>query len=383
MAFRIKSMNYRHRIRCPTSPEEDTTSSSSSSSGNNSQDVLGVLSSPSSDYLIQSLLGEGTFGKVTKCVKTATKETVAVKMIKNSRFKSEAKNEVDILGHLRAFDSDRFNFVKYNDAFIDGEHLCLEFEMLDISLLDFLQKKPSHCLLVKEIRPILHQVGTAMKLLRSLRVAHTDLKPDNIMMVDHINQPLKVKIIDFGLARHVSQTQWGSYIQALSYRSPEVILGLPFTAAIDMWSLGCIAAELFLGSVLYSGNCEYDILRHIVQTQGRLPLKLLNNGLKTRCFFQRKGCNDRQWRLKTPFEYGKATWTNCYFTSLDDLNMVRPVCHLSDDDTMAEVDDRENFIDLLKQMLQLDVAKRIKPSQLLEDPFITMRDIEARYPYSL
>ena len=90
----LQSMNYRHRIRFPTSPEEDTTSSSSSSSGYNSQDVLGVLSSPSSDYLIQSLLGEGTFGKVTKCVKTATKETVAVKMIKNSRFKSEAKNEV-------------------------------------------------------------------------------------------------------------------------------------------------------------------------------------------------------------------------------------------------------------------------------------------------
>lgn len=66
--------------------------------------------------------------------------------------------QVDILGHLRAFDSDRFNFVKYHNAFIDGEHVCLEFEMLDISLLDFLQKKPSHYLLVKEIRPILHQV---------------------------------------------------------------------------------------------------------------------------------------------------------------------------------------------------------------------------------
>lgn len=66
---------------------------------------------------------------------------------------------MNILEQLRSFDSDRFNFIKYNDAFIDGEHICLEFEMLDISLLDFLEKKPSHCLLVKEIRPILYQVG--------------------------------------------------------------------------------------------------------------------------------------------------------------------------------------------------------------------------------
>lgn len=91
----LQSMNYRHQGWFPTLPEEDTTSSSSSSSGNNSQEILGVLSSPSSYYLIQSLLGEGTFGKVIKCVKIATKETVAVKMIKNNRFKSEANNEVE------------------------------------------------------------------------------------------------------------------------------------------------------------------------------------------------------------------------------------------------------------------------------------------------
>ena len=65
------------------------------------------------------------------------------------------------------------------------------------------------------------------------------------------------------------------------------------------------------------------------------------------------------------------------------LIQVTPVCHLSDEDIMAEIDDRENFVDLLKQMLEFDVAKRITPSQLLQDPFITMRDITARYPDSL
>lgn len=61
-------------------------------------------------------------------------------------------------------------------------------------------------------------MATALQLLRSLGVVHTDLKLDNIMMVDHVNQPLKIKMIDFGLARHVSQTEWGSYMQPLYYR---------------------------------------------------------------------------------------------------------------------------------------------------------------------
>lgn len=138
-------------------------------------------------------------------------------------------------------------------------------------------------------------MATALLLLKSLGVVHSDLKPDNIMMVDQMNQPLKIKVIDFGLARHVSQTQRGSYFQPRFYRqvtgppaqfqykqpkgttkrcwyfifsslrSPEVILGLPYTPAIDMWSLGCIAAELFLGHVLYPGDCEYDMVS--VKTQ--------------------------------------------------------------------------------------------------------------------
>ncbi|XP_044215442.1 homeodomain-interacting protein kinase 3-like isoform X3 [Thunnus albacares] len=372
-------MNYHH----PTSSEWETISSSTSSStsSSSSQDILDVLSSPSSDYLVQSFLGEGCFGEVTKCLKTATMETVAVKMVKDCNFTDQAKNEVEILEELRAFDSDKFNFVRYNDAFIDRESVCLEFEMLDISLLDFVERRPSCSLLVQEIRPILQQVATALQLLRSLGVAHTDIKPDNIMMVDHINQPLRVKIIDFGLARRVSQSDWATDIQPLNYRAPEVILGFPYTAAIDMWSLGCMAAELFLGDLLYPGNCEYDMLRHIIQTQGQLPEKLLNNGVKTRCFFRQK--SDRQWRLKTPFEYGIVSWSKTYFTSLDDIKTVSPVCHLSDEDIMAEIDDRENFVELLKQMLEFDVAKRITPSQLLQDPFISMRDIAARYPDSL
>ncbi|XP_010750813.3 homeodomain-interacting protein kinase 3-like [Larimichthys crocea] len=372
--------NYRDPAQSVPSEEEATSSSSSSSSGEESQVVPRVLTSSSSQYFVQSVLGKGVYGKVVKCVKTATRETVAVKILKDNDVTAEVQNEMDVLEQLRAFDSDRFNFVRFNDCFIDREHICFEFEMLDMSLWDFLQKKPSCSLSVKEIRPVVHQMATALQLLKNMGIVHTDIKPDNIMMVDHVNQPMKIKLIDFGLACHVSESDWGISASPLAYRAPENILGFPVTPALDMWALGCVAAELFTGNLLYLGHSEYAMLRYMVQSQGQLPQRLLKDGINTKYFFRRKGRRRRRWRLKTSKEYGHTSWSKTCSASLDDLTKVKLVCHLSDEDTKAEIEDRENFVNLLKKMLHLDVDKRITPSHLLEDPFITMNDLADSHP---
>src|SRR5699024_7507062 len=72
-------------------------------------------------------------------------------------------------------------------------------------------------------------------------------RPENIMLIDPQRHPFKVKVIDFGSASHVSKAVCSTYLQSRYYRAPEIILGLPFREAIDMWSLGCVIAELFLG----------------------------------------------------------------------------------------------------------------------------------------
>lgn len=82
----------------------------------------------------------------------------------------------------------------------------------------------------------------------------------------HLNHCLiffhyRVKVIDFGSASHVSKTVCNTYLQSRYYRAPEIILGLPFCEAIDMWSLGCVVAELFLGWPLYPGSSEFDQIR--------------------------------------------------------------------------------------------------------------------------
>lgn len=83
----------------------------------------------------------------------------------------------------------------------------------------------------------------------------------------HSLQSPQIKVIDFGSACHERQTVY-TYIQSRFYRSPEVLLGIPYTAAIDMWSLGCIAVELFLGLPLFPGTSEYNQITRIVEMLG-------------------------------------------------------------------------------------------------------------------
>lgn len=84
------------------------------------------------------------------------------------------------------------------------------------------------------------------------------------LLIFYIPSTCRVKVIDFGSASHVSKTVCNTYLQSRYYRAPEIILGLPFCEAIDMWSLGCVVAELFLGWPLYPGSSEYDQIRYVV-----------------------------------------------------------------------------------------------------------------------
>lgn len=80
-------------------------------------------------------------------------------------------------------------------------------------------------------------------------------------------QSPSIKVIDFGSACHEMQTVY-TYIQSRFYRSPEVLLGLPYSTSIDMWSLGCIVVELFLGLPLFPGTSEYNQVSRITDMLG-------------------------------------------------------------------------------------------------------------------
>ncbi|XP_055016055.1 homeodomain-interacting protein kinase 1 [Boleophthalmus pectinirostris] len=372
-------------------PHSAPTTKSSSSSGEGDYQLVQheILCSVSSSYEVLEFLGRGTFGQVAKCWKRGTNEIVAIKILKNHpSYARQGQIEVGILNRLSAENADEFNFVRSYECFQHKGHTCLVFEMLEQNLYDFLKHSKFSPLPLRHIRPILQQVATALMKLKSLGLIHADLKPENIMLVDPLRQPYRVKVIDFGSASHVSKAVCSTYLQSRYYRAPEIILGLPFCEAIDMWSLGCVIAELFLGWPLYPGASEYDQIRYISQTQGLPAEYLLSAGTKTSRFFNRGTDSSYPlWRLKTPAEHEmemgiKSKEARKYiFNCLDDMMQVNLSSHLEGTDMLAEKADRREFIDLLKRMLRLDADKRITPTKTLGHPFVTMSHL-MDYPHS-
>jgi len=96
-------------------------------------------------------------------------------------------------------------------------------------------------------------------------IIHCDLKPENILL----KNPNKsgIKIIDFG-SSCFTQEQIYTYIQSRFYRAPEIILGIRYTSAIDIWSFGCILAELYSGYPIFPGENENDQLGLIIEICG-------------------------------------------------------------------------------------------------------------------
>ncbi|KAE8622902.1 hypothetical protein XENTR_v10005423 [Xenopus tropicalis] len=367
------------------------TTKSSSSNGEGDYQLVQheILCSMTNSYEVLEFLGRGTFGQVAKCWKRSTKEIVAIKILKNHpSYARQGQIEVSILSRLSSENADEYNFVRSYECFQHKNHTCLVFEMLEQNLYDFLKQNKFSPLPLKYIRPILQQVATALMKLKSLGLIHADLKPENIMLVDPVRQPYRVKVIDFGSASHVSKAVCSTYLQSRYYRAPEIILGLPFCEAIDMWSLGCVIAELFLGWPLYPGASEYDQIRYISQTQGLPAEYLLSAGTKTSRFFNRDpDLGYPLWRLKAPDEHEMETGIKSkearkyIFNCLDDMAQVNMSTDLEGTDMLAEKADRREYIDLLKKMLTIDADKRITPLKTLNHPFVTMTHL-LDFPHS-
>ncbi|XP_022435542.1 homeodomain-interacting protein kinase 2 isoform X2 [Delphinapterus leucas] len=371
-----------------------TSTATSKNSGSNSEGDYQlvqheVLCSMTNTYEVLEFLGRGTFGQVVKCWKRGTNEIVAIKILKNHpSYARQGQIEVSILARLSTESADDFNFVRAYECFQHKNHTCLVFEMLEQNLYDFLKQNKFSPLPLKYIRPVLQQVATALMKLKSLGLIHADLKPENIMLVDPSRQPYRVKVIDFGSASHVSKAVCSTYLQSRYYRAPEIILGLPFCEAIDMWSLGCVIAELFLGWPLYPGASEYDQIRYISQTQGLPAEYLLSAGTKTTRFFNRDTDSPYPlWRLKTPDDHEAETGIKSkearkyIFNCLDDMAQVNMTTDLEGSDMLVEKADRREFIDLLKKMLTIDADKRITPIETLNHPFVTMTHL-LDFPHS-
>lgn len=202
-----------------TTTTTSKTTSSSHSEGDYQLVQHEVLYSMTNAYEVLEFLGRGTFGQVVKCWKKGTNEIVAIKILKNHpSYARQGQIEVSILQRLSRESAEEFNFVRAYECFQHKNHTCLVFEMLEQNLYDFLKQNKFQPLPLKYIRPITQQVLTALLKLKNLGLIHADLKPENIMLVDPVRHPYRVKVIDFGSASHVSKAVCSTYLQSRYYR---------------------------------------------------------------------------------------------------------------------------------------------------------------------
>ncbi|XP_041840392.1 homeodomain-interacting protein kinase 2-like [Melanotaenia boesemani] len=332
----------------------------------------GTLLSGSSSYSVLEFIGEGCFGKVAKCQKLETNETVAVKILKKDTSVKLIEKELSILKDISVLDPDIYNVVKFLEQFEHMGQTCLAFEMLEKNLDELLREYDFDPLLVNVIRPIAAQLLVALDALKSLAILHTDIKPDNIMLVSPPDQSFRIKLVDFGLAIPASQVHPGLIIQPLGYRAPEVVLGLPFTEAVDVWGVGCLLAFLYLGGDLFPASCPYQMMRCIVKLLGQPEDHILRAGRYTLKYFKEEETADgARWSLMTPETDSSDATQKLHslselFSSLDDLVDLFP------SEVPGEYEDRKVFVDLLKQLLHLEGDQRISPREALQHPFITM-----------
>ncbi|CAO1363011.1 unnamed protein product [Diamesa tonsa] len=239
-------------------------------------------------YEILEVIGKGSFGQVIRALDHKTNQYVAIKIIRNKkRFHHQALVEVRILDELRKKDADgNNNIIHMLDYFYFRNHLCISFELMSLNLYELIKKNNYQGFSLSLIRRFCNSIVKCLRLLYHENIIHCDLKPENVLLKQRGSS--SIKVIDFGSSCY-SHRKVYTYIQSRFYRSPEVILGLSYGTPIDMWSLGCILAELYTGYPLFPGENEVEQLACIMELLGSPPDDLINQATRRRLFFDSRG----------------------------------------------------------------------------------------------
>lgn len=218
-------------------------------------------------YEIKEKLGEGTYGEVYKAIDVSNGRTIALKKMRLLEAEDEgvpatALREVSLLKEL----SNCPNIVSLLDVVHSNSTLYLVFEYLDQDLKRYVESVKGK-LDPNLVKSYLYQLLRGIAYCHSRRVLHRDLKLANLL----INRQGALKLADFGLARAfgVPVRVYTHEVVTLWYRAPEILLGQKrYSTPVDIWSAGCIFAELVTKRPLFPGDCEIDEIFRIFRTLG-------------------------------------------------------------------------------------------------------------------
>ena len=235
--------------------------------------------------------------------------------------------------------------VNFTQSFYFRGHLCISTELLGMNLYEFIKCHDFRGFSIKLIRRFSKQLLSSLVLLKAHKVIHCDLKPENVLLAHPARS--EIKVIDFGSSCLENEKVY-TYIQSRFYRSPEVILGMTYGMPIDMWSLGCILAELLTGYPIFPGENEQEQLACIMEVFGPPEKHLIEKSTRKKLFFDSLG----KPRL-TVSSKGKRR---------------RPSSKTLQQALKCE---DEAFLDFITRCLRWDPDRRLKPDEAMRHEFIT------------
>jgi glycogen synthase kinase 3 beta len=282
-------------------------------------------------YHIVRLIGQGTFGKVYEAVDDLNRKVAIKRVEKSDNFVSREVDILKTISHdncLKLLDV----FYTYPDDDADDrkwQNIVLDYHPSTLS--SFLKKRKPETRLVKSM---FYQLCLALEHIHSKNICHRDLTPNNVL----ISAAGEVKMADFGSAKildadHVSM----SYICSRYYRAPELLMGATnYTTKIDIWSAGCILAEMLMGKPIFAGVDTQDQFVKIVLVLGTPSLSDL-------------------WAMKKNYKQ------HLRFPKIEPLYFG--------DILPADVEDVDNAAHLLNSMLCFNPKTRYSIDDVLNHPF--------------
>jgi len=222
-------------------------------------------------YELAQKLGKGAYGIVWKAIDKKYKQTVAVKKVfdafHNATDAQRTYREVIFLQELNGHE----NIIRLRNIIKaeNNKDLYLVFDHMEADLHHVIRAN-----ILEEIHKqyVVYQLLKGMKYIHSADLIHRDLKPSNIL----INSDCQIKLADFGLARSVASTaedtniKLTDYVATRWYRAPEILLGsTKYSKAVDMWSVGCILAELIVGKAIFQGTSTLNQIEKVLELIGK------------------------------------------------------------------------------------------------------------------